>query len=139
MFPFLNSKTKCVATGLHVPCPSSPCLHSASIPFPGFYRRWVHRLQSSGPSLSPPASQHLESSLWAGGRFLLNAGALLAYRSYCTWLSLKHYVCSLTRWKTTSVVNASSENPHVYGVVVRTLQRPLSVLLTYLSSNLVPL
>ncbi|EJF65558.1 hypothetical protein DICSQDRAFT_99486 [Dichomitus squalens LYAD-421 SS1] len=38
-----------------------------------------------------------------------------------------------------SEINASRENPHVYRAVIRTLQRPLSVLSTNLSSNLVSL
>ncbi|KAI9061765.1 hypothetical protein FKP32DRAFT_925194 [Trametes sanguinea] len=38
-----------------------------------------------------------------------------------------------------SEVNASRENPHLYRAVIRTLQRPLSVLLTNLSTNLIPL
>ncbi|PIL29741.1 hypothetical protein GSI_08180 [Ganoderma sinense ZZ0214-1] len=38
-----------------------------------------------------------------------------------------------------SETNASQENTHVYRAVIRTLQRPLSVLLTNLSSNLVAL
>ncbi|KAH9895089.1 hypothetical protein C8Q73DRAFT_665383 [Cubamyces lactineus] len=38
-----------------------------------------------------------------------------------------------------SEVNASRENPHLYRAVIRTLQRPLSVLLTNISTNLIPL
>ncbi|KAL1941964.1 hypothetical protein VTO73DRAFT_6494 [Trametes versicolor] len=38
-----------------------------------------------------------------------------------------------------SEVQASRENPHLYRAVIRTLQRPLSVLLTNISTNLIPL
>ncbi|KAI0630094.1 hypothetical protein C8Q77DRAFT_1063605 [Trametes polyzona] len=38
-----------------------------------------------------------------------------------------------------SEVKASRENPHLYRAVIRTLQRPLSVLLTNISTNLIPL
>ncbi|OBZ70828.1 hypothetical protein A0H81_09048 [Grifola frondosa] len=38
-----------------------------------------------------------------------------------------------------SEIKASRENPHLYRAIIRTLQRPLSVLLTNLSSNLLPL
>ncbi|KAI0355745.1 hypothetical protein OH77DRAFT_1520824 [Trametes cingulata] len=38
-----------------------------------------------------------------------------------------------------SEVKASREKPHLYRAVIRTLQRPLSVLLTNISTNLVPL
>ncbi|KAI0744240.1 hypothetical protein C8Q80DRAFT_1185765 [Daedaleopsis nitida] len=38
-----------------------------------------------------------------------------------------------------SEIEASRENPHLYRAVIRTLQRPLSVLLTNLSNNLIPL
>ncbi|KAI0645964.1 hypothetical protein C8Q79DRAFT_910078 [Trametes meyenii] len=38
-----------------------------------------------------------------------------------------------------SEVKASRENPHLYRAVIRTLQRPLSVLLSNISTNLIPL
>ncbi|KAI0779325.1 hypothetical protein C8Q74DRAFT_1216879 [Fomes fomentarius] len=38
-----------------------------------------------------------------------------------------------------SEIKASRENPHLYRAVIRTLQRPLSVLWTNLSNNLIPL
>lgn len=69
-----------------------------------------------------------------GGRGRALGALIISYVTSITAL----YVYSLTRWNNREV-DASRENPHVYRAVVRTLQRPLSVLLTNRSSNLVSL